>query len=183
MNDAKNAETNDQKTARVAIYAGTFDPPTAGHVSVLERAARLFDGVIALSAVNPSKATLFSVTERLAMLAEATAHLANVRCDHTEGLVVAYARAQDARYLIRGVRGATDADYETALAHANRALAPEIETVFLPADAALSQVSSSALKQRAAAGEDVSAYCPPGVAARLTARLRPATPSSEAHHV
>jgi pantetheine-phosphate adenylyltransferase len=157
---------------RVAVYAGTFDPPTAGHVSVIERAALIFDEVIALSAVNPVKAPLFSTAERIAMLSEAVAHLDNVRCAHTEGLVVEYARAQGARFLVRGVRGATDADYETALAHANRELAPEIETVFLPADRALSEVSSSALKRIAAAGEDVTAHCPRGVAARLRARLQ-----------
>lgn len=162
---------NESFIRRLAVYAGTFDPPTRGHVSVIERAAAIFDEVIVLSAVNPAKRPLFSPEERVAMLRESTRHLPNVCCDHTEDLVVAYARAQGARFLVRGVRGATDADYEIALAHANRALAPEVESVFLPADPRHSEVSSSRLKEMAAAGADITAYCHPGVAQRLFARL------------
>jgi pantetheine-phosphate adenylyltransferase len=161
---------------RVAVYAGTFDPPTRGHLSVIERATELFDEVHVVCAVNPSKRPCFSLAERLSMLAEATARWPHVRCDATDGLVVDYARRQGARFLVRGVRGATDSDYETALAHANRGLAPEVQTVFLPADPNYSEVSSSRLKEMAARGEDVTAYCPPAVAARLMARLAPAAP-------
>jgi pantetheine-phosphate adenylyltransferase len=161
---------------RIAVYAGTFDPPTRGHLSVLERAAALFDQVLVLVAVNPSKQPLFTPGERVDLLALTTRHLPNVRCDHSEALVVEFARAHQARFLVRGVRGATDADYEAALAHANRALAPEIVTVFLPADAELSAVSSSLLKRMAALGEDIAPHCCPEVADRLRRRLRERPP-------
>lgn len=156
---------------RVSVYAGTFDPVTAGHVSVIERAARIFDRVLVVVAVNPAKRCLFTTDERLLMLRLATAGLPNVQCASTDGLVIELARRSGALYLVRGIRGATDADYETALAHANRDLAPEITTVFLPADPALSQVSSSRLKALVEGGADVSGYCPPGVERRLREKL------------
>ena len=108
---------------RLAVYAGTFDPITRGHLSVIERAAPLFDQLIVLCAVNPEKVPLFTLAERLEMITEATCHLPNVRCDASEGWVVEYARRRGAQVLVRGVRGATDADAETALANANLALA------------------------------------------------------------
>ncbi len=156
---------------RVAVYAGTFDPVTAGHVSVIERAARVFDRVIVLIAINPQKAPMFSTPERLQMLREATCHLDNVEHASTEGLVVDHARAHGASFLVRGIRGATDADYETALANANHDLAPDVTTVFLPAHPHLSEVSSSRLKELARAGAELSRFCPSGVERRLRARL------------
>lgn len=170
---------------RVAVYAGTFDPVTRGHVSVIERAASVFDQLIVLVAVNAEKTPLFDPCERLEMLREATAHVVNVECASTESWVVEYARSRDALFLVRGVRGATDADYETALSNVNRALAPEITTIFIPAHAELSQVSSTGLKELARAGEDVSAFCPAGVEPRLRARLQQAQQSSieQACHV
>lgn len=158
-------------TGRAAVYAGSFDPPTLGHLSVIERAAEVFDQVVVLIAVNPDKQIWFSVAERLEMLLEMTAHLANVRCDHTQGLVVERARTLGARFLVRGVRGATDAEPEGALAAANAALAPEVRTVWLPADPVLSAVSSSALKRMAAAGEDLAAFATARVAEALRARV------------
>ncbi|HEY3356825.1 MAG TPA: pantetheine-phosphate adenylyltransferase [Polyangia bacterium] len=160
---------------RVAVYAGTFDPITRGHVSVIERAAPLFDRLIVLVAVNPEKRPLFTVPERLAMIAEATAHLGEVACDATDGWVVEYARAHGARVLVRGIRGATDAAAETALADANLALAPEVVTIFIPAHPRLSAVSSSRLKELAGRGEDLAPLCPEGVARRLVDRLGRAT--------
>ncbi len=170
---------------RVAVYAGTFDPVTRGHVSVIEAAVSVFDRVVVLVAVNAEKVPLFETAERLAMLHDATAHLTSVESAETEGWVVDYARAHGARFLVRGVRGATDTDYETTLANVNRALAPEITTVFIPAHAELSQVSSTRLKELARAGEDVSQFCPPGVKERLHEKLRGGTPSQgqEALHV
>lgn len=162
---------------RTAIYAGTFDPVTQGHLSVVDRAAAIFDRVIVLLAVNPEKTALFTLEERLEMLRESVEQMGsaqNVQCGSTTGWVVDYARAHGARFLVRGVRGATDADYETALAHANQAIAPEVTTVFLPAHPELSQVSSTRLKALVASGADVSRFCTPGVAHRL--RLRLATP-------
>lgn len=161
---------------RLAVYAGTFDPVTRGHLSVIERAARLFDALWVVVAVNPQKRPLFDADERVAMLAEVTARWPNVHCARTDGYVVELARANRARYLVRGVRGATDAEGEIALANLNRALAPEIETVFVPADPELSEVSSSRLKELARAGADLSSICPPELVERLRARVR-----SEAH--
>jgi pantetheine-phosphate adenylyltransferase len=156
---------------RIAIYAGTFDPITRGHLSVIERAAQLFDRLLVVVAINPGKQPLFDADERVAMIEEVTGPWPNVACRSTSGYVVELARAHGARYLVRGVRGATDVEAEIGLANMNRALAPEIETVFVPAHPELSEVSSSRLKALATAGDDVSRYCPPEVEARLRARL------------
>jgi pantetheine-phosphate adenylyltransferase len=157
----------------IAVYAGSFDPVTAGHLSVVRQAARLFGHVVIVVAVHPHKHYLLSTEERVALLREAVALHPNVTVASTEGLVVEFARAIGASVLLRGVRGATDAQFETELAQSNRALAPELSTLFLPAEAHLAQVSSSGLKERIARGEDVSAFCPPAVAARLRERLQP----------
>jgi pantetheine-phosphate adenylyltransferase len=156
---------------RIAIYAGTFDPITRGHLSVIERAAQLFDRLVVVVAVNPDKHPLFSGEERRTMIEEVTRPWPNVACDTTSGYVVHFAQAQGARYLVRGVRSSTEVDAEIDLANANRVLAPGIETIFVPAHPALSEVSSSRLKALAASGEEVSRYCSPEVEARLRARL------------
>lgn len=155
----------------IAVYAGSFDPPTLGHLSVLHAAVKLFPHVRVLVAVNPNKRTLFTADERVQMLREATARYPNVTVDFTEGLVAEYARSIGGSVLIRGVRGATDAQFEMELAQQNRLIAPELDTVFVPAEASLSEVSSTALKERARAGDDVSTLCPPAVLERLRARL------------
>jgi pantetheine-phosphate adenylyltransferase len=161
----------------IAVYAGTFDPMTAGHLSVVRQAVRLTSHLVVLLAVNPEKKTLFTVDERLEMIREVVKIHPNVSAAWTEGLVVDYARLLGASILIRGIRGATDAPFETELAQTNRKLAPEIATILLPAAADLSQVSSSRLKELAAEGGDLTAFCDPFVAARLRARLS-ATPST-----
>lgn len=152
-----------------AVYAGTFDPVTFGHLSVIERAAELFDRLEVVLAENPAKTPCFSLEQRLVFLRDAVRNLANVDVLHTSGFVVRYAQERGARFLVRGVRGATDADYEAELAAINRKLAPEIQTVFLPAHAELSKLSSSALKALAAHGEDVSNYTTLLVASALRA--------------
>jgi pantetheine-phosphate adenylyltransferase len=157
----------------IAVYAGSFDPVTAGHLSVVRQAARLFGHVVIVVAVNPSKHYLLAADERMALLREAVRPHPNVTVAYTEGLIVDFARQIGASVLLRGVRGATDAQFETELAHHNRALAPELSTLFLPAEAHLAEVSSSGLKERVARGEDVSAFCPPAVAAKLRERLAP----------
>jgi pantetheine-phosphate adenylyltransferase len=154
-----------------AIYAGTFDPVTHGHLSVIERGARLFDRLTVLIAINPSKQPLLSLEERLELLRQVTRCWSHVECDSTAGYVVDFARARQARYLIRGVRSCTEIEAEITLAHSNRQLAPEVETVFVPAHPELSEVSSSRLKQLVAQGEDVSSYCAPQVVACLQRRL------------
>lgn len=168
---------------RIAVYAGSFDPVTRGHLSVVERAARLFDRLVVLVAVHPDKQALFSMEERAQMIREATADLAGVDCACAEGFVVDFARRCGARYLVRGVRGSTDAEGEIALARQNLALAPEIETVFVPAHPELSEVSSSTLKALARQGAGLSKFCSDAVAARLRERLgAPAAAGCEASH-
>ncbi|MBJ6761728.1 pantetheine-phosphate adenylyltransferase [Myxococcaceae bacterium JPH2] len=162
----------------IALYAGSFDPVTAGHLSVIRQAVRLFAHVVVVVAVNPAKHTLLSAEERVALVREAVTLHPNVSVMHTEGLIVDLARAMGATVLLRGVRGATDAQFETELAQHNRALAPELSTLFLPAEAHLAEVSSSALKARLARGEDVSPHCPPAVLAKLRERLAATAPST-----
>jgi len=167
---------------RLALYAGTFDPITCGHLSVIERGARLFDRLVVVVAVNPQKHPLFSVEERLELIGESIGRWSNVECTSTTGYVVELARARGARYLVRGVRGATDVAAEIALADLNHALAPEIETVFVPAHPELSEVSSSRLKELAAQDLDISRYCPPRIAARLRERVKLGVAAAEVAH-
>jgi pantetheine-phosphate adenylyltransferase len=156
---------------KIAVYAGTFDPITRGHLSVIERASRLFDRLLIVVAVNPSKVPLFSVAERLSMIAELSSGWPSVTPLHTEGYVVDFARRHGARYLVRGVRSCTEVEAEIALANMNHELAPELETVFIPAHPELSEVSSSRLKELALSGAELSRYCPLEVGRRLRARL------------
>ena len=154
---------------RAAIYAGSYDPVTLGHLSVVARAVALFDRLWVVVAQNPRKQALFSVTERVEMLREATQAWSNCQIISTDGYVVELARQLGARYLVRGVRGATDIEGEIGLARLNHELAPEIETVFVPAHAELSEVSSSRLKELAREGAALTRYCPASVAVRLQA--------------
>ncbi len=157
---------------RVAIYAGTFDPITRGHLSVLERVSGLFDRLVVLVAVNPAKSPLFSELERVELIAEATAALPGVCVASTSEWVAAYARRVGAQWLIRGVRDTTDITSEHQLACLNQQIAPELTTLFVPAEAQLASVSSTRLKQLARAGEPLDAWCAPGVARALRRKLR-----------
>ncbi len=154
-----------------AVYAGTFDPITAGHMSVIKKASCIFEKIIVLIAVNPDKTPLFSVTERIEMINESTVHMPNVVCNYTEGYVIEYAEKIGAKVLVRGIRGKTDAAYETELANVNRELAPGIMTIFIPADPDMSQISSSKLKRIAAEGKSLSSYCPKIVETRLLEKM------------
>jgi pantetheine-phosphate adenylyltransferase len=156
-----------RRPGRIAIYAGSFDPPTLGHLSIVERASAMFDRLIVLVAINPDKKVMFSGAERAAMFAEATAHLANVEVASTEGYVVDFARERGATVLVRGLRGSADADYETKMAHVNQSLAPELTTIFIPAEPSLLDLSSTRLKELLQTGADVSGLCPKPVLAKL----------------
>lgn len=156
---------------RLAVYAGSFDPITLGHLSVIDRSARLFDRLWVLVAINPTKRSLFSASERVDMIREVTARWPNIESKSTEGYVVEFARRCGAQYLVRGVRGCTDVDAEITLANMNLELAPEIETVFVPAHSQLSEVSSSKVKDLVRGGADVSRYCPKRIAMHLQERL------------
>lgn len=155
----------------IAIYAGTFDPITTGHLSVVMQAVRLFAHVRVLVAVHPDKEPLFDLTERVELAREALGPMPTVTVDGTAGLVVDYARRIGATVLVRGLRGAADAAYETELAQQNREIAPEVATVMLPAEPELSMVSSSELKARVERGEPIERFAPPVVAQKLRARV------------
>ncbi len=156
---------------RRAIYAGSFDPITHGHLSVVRRAAEMFDELHVVVAVNPEKEYLFDLDERVGIAREAIGNFANVRVVGTRDLVIQYARDVGASFLVRGVRSSTDVEAEISLANMNHTLAPEIATVFVPALPGLSEVSSSRLKEMVKDGLDVSPYCSQAVATKLKARL------------
>jgi pantetheine-phosphate adenylyltransferase len=154
----------------IAVYAGSFDPVTAGHLAVIRRAARLFSHLRVVVADNPQKRYWFSQEERAAMVREATAHMPNVSVAEERGLVVEHARAIGAAVLVRGVRGASDAAHETGLSWLNERLAPDVATVLLPCPPELAELSSSSLKERALGGEPLGDLCSPAVAERLRVR-------------
>lgn len=153
---------------RIAVYAGSFDPVTSGHLDVIEKARSLADALHVVVAINPEKAGLFSIEERVALLQACVPPTVVVAS--TPGLVIDYARSVGARWLVRGVRSVTDAEAELRLASLNATLAPELTTVFVNADPARAEVSSSRLKELSRLGADLSAWCHPVVAAALRAR-------------
>jgi pantetheine-phosphate adenylyltransferase len=154
-----------------AVYAGSFDPITNGHLSILDEATRLFERVFVLVAVNPAKAALFTEAERVALARGATARYPNIECASTHGLVVEFARERGATYLVRGIRGSIDSEYEMALAQVNRELAPDVATLFLLARPDVAVVSSSLLKELVRCGADTRRYCPEAVDRALRTRL------------
>ncbi len=156
---------------RKAVYAGTFDPITAGHTSVIKKATMIFDELVVLVAENPKKVPLFCVADRLEMITNSTSELSNIFCDGTQDIVVNYARKCGAKFLVRGIRGVSDAEYETNLANINKALNPEMTTIFIPADAGLSYLSSSRLKQLVSEGKSISSYCSLFVAKQLIKKM------------
>ena len=165
----------------VAIYPGSFDPPTNGHLALIREAARVFDHVVVLLAIHPQKTPMFSPTERAALLRRLCAQMPQVRVAKTDGLVVEFAKEIGARVLVRGIRDGDDANAETSLAEANAALAPEISTVLLPAARKTRDVSSSRLKAMLERGESISDLCPPLVERAVLRRFSPRAPTPEFH--
>ncbi len=153
---------------RRAVCPGSFDPVTNGHVDVIERAARLYDELVVAVLVNPGKAGLFPVEERMALLREAVADLPTVRVDSFEGLLVDYCRAHGIPVIVKGLRAVGDFEYELQMAQMNRELAG-VETLFVPTAPQVGHLSSSLIKQVARFGGDVSALVPPAVHDRLVA--------------
>jgi pantetheine-phosphate adenylyltransferase len=157
---------------RIALYAGSFDPVTNGHLDVVRHAVRLADRLILAIGVHPGKAPLFSADERLAMLQESCGPLAReakceLSCITFADLVVETARKAGASMLVRGVRDGTDLDYEMQMAGMNEAMAPDVHTVFLPASPMVRPITATLVRQIAGMGGDVSAFVPGPVAARL----------------
>lgn len=163
-----------------AIVPGTYDPVTLGHLDVITRAARLFEQVVVAVAVSAGKQPWFALAERAELVRVACAHLANVTVDTFDGLLVHYANQQEASVIVKGLRAASDYEYELQMAHANRTQAPELETIFVMANAQQSFVSSSIVRELARFGGDIGALVPPSVVAPLLQRA--AERNREAHH-
>jgi len=163
----------------VALYAGTFDPVTNGHLDVVRRAAALFDKVIVGVSVNPRKAPLFSTEERVEMLREACAEIANAEVRVVPGLVVDFARESGARVIVRGLRAVSDFESELQMASTNRALAPEVETVFFTPAPEYHYLSASLVCDIARFGGAVSQFVPPHVERRLAERFSGEAGSAE----
>src|SRR5438132_6543086 len=152
---------------RRAIYPGSFDPPTNGHLDVIERACRLFDEVIVAVTVNDTKQALFTIEERLGLLRLTTGRFSNVRIARFDGLLVDFAREQEAGAVIRGLRAVSDFEYEFQMALMNRKLEASVETIFLMPKEEFTYLSSRLVKEIARLGGDVSSFLPPAVAKAL----------------
>jgi len=160
---------------RAALYAGSFDPVTNGHIDVVRQAVRLADRLVIAIGVHPGKAPLFSADERLAMLEETCGPIAReakceLACVTFSDLAVTAAARAGATLLIRGLRDGTDLDYEMQMAGMNGSMAPQIQTVFLPASPLVRPITATLVRQIAGMGGDVSAFVPASVAARLKAK-------------
>lgn len=146
-----------------AVFAGSFDPPTNGHLDIIERSRKLFDNIDVLISVNPEKKYLFSDKERFELLSELVKDYKNVTVHLWKGLIVNYAKETGAKVLIRGIRSTNDFAYEFDLAHMNQNLNPEIETLFVPTKEKYAIVKSSSIKELAMFGGDISRMVPPNV--------------------
>ena len=151
---------------RKAIYPGSFDPLTNGHLSIIQRGLQMFDGLVVALAINPNKTALFSVAERKDFLREAISD-PRVEIDDFEGLLVHYAKKRNVPVILRGLRAVSDFDYEFQMANMNRKLAPEIETVFMMTGEDYFYISSQLVREVARFGGDVKSMVPANVFARL----------------
>ena len=162
---------------RRAIYPGSFDPITKGHLDVIRRAAKLFDELVVAVAYNDQKKQTFSADERVALIAEATADVGNIRVTRFDGLLVEFARREEAGALIRGLRAISDFEFEFQMALMNRKLEPTIETIFLTPREEYTYLSSRIVKEIARLGGNVEGFVPPCVARALREKFARATPS------
>ena len=154
-------------STRIAVYSGTFDPITLGHLDVVQRAAGLFDQLIIAVAVAHHKKTLFDIVSRVESAQAATRNIANVTVQSFDGLIMDFCKAHHASAVVRGIRNLTDFDYETQMAAMNRKLAPHVETVFMLPDAPLACISSTLVREISKLGGDISQMVSPGVLAAL----------------
>ncbi len=160
-----------EKKPVIAIYPGSFDPVTNGHLDLIERGATIFDQLIVAIARNPEKDPLFPVSERIEMLQAVTFDVKNVAVDVFDGLLVNYARAQDASVILRGIRAVSDYEYELQMAMMNRKIEPEIETIFMLPGEAYSFLSSRLVRELARLGGPIKGLVPPLVEERLRAKV------------
>ena len=155
----------------LAVYAGSFDPATLGHLDLIERAAELFDNVIVAIGVHPTKHPLFSADERKNLIVSIASHIPNVIVDSFDGLLIEYCAAKQASVIVRGLRVTTDFEYELQIAHANADLRPNIDTIFLPTRTKHGFVSASLVREIASHGGDVSRYAPTVVCEALVKKF------------
>ncbi|MDP2929380.1 MAG: pantetheine-phosphate adenylyltransferase [Candidatus Omnitrophota bacterium] len=161
------------KRSNIAVYPGTFDPITYGHIDIIKRAAKIYDKVIVAVAHNESKNPLFSVPERVAMLKDSIKGLANVMVDDFDGLAVEYVKSKASRVMIRGLRMISDFEYEFQMALTNRKLSEDIETIFMMPNERYSYISSKLMKEAARLGADVRNFIPKKVQVLLKKKLSP----------
>lgn len=157
----------------IAIYPGSFDPVTLGHLDIIERTARIMDKVIIGVLKNNSKTPLFSTEERVRMLESVTSQIANVEVQYFEGLLVDFVRKNGATVIVKGLRAITDFEYELQMSQTNRIMAPEVDTLFLTTNLKYSYISSSIVKEIARYHGDISAFLPPEVVRDVQEKLNP----------
>lgn len=157
---------------RIAVYPGSFDPVTKGHLNIIERASRLFDRVIVCVMVNCGKRPMFSLEEREALISRVTAHLDNVSVDSYDGLLADYAREHDCCTIIKGLRAGSDFEKEFQMAMINRKLNPDLESLFLTAEHQFMYLSSSAVKEMGYYEADLSDFLPPQIISDFNQRIR-----------
>ena len=157
---------------KVAVYPGTFDPVTNGHIDIIKRASRIFDKLIVLVALHRGKETMFTKEERVEMLKKSVEGMRNVEVDFYEGLIAEYVKDKRILAVIRGMRAVSDFEYEFQMALMNRHLNPEIEIIYLFPDEKYTYLSSSIVKEVASFGGDISTFVPPHVEKMLIKKLR-----------
>ena len=155
-----------------AVYTGSFDPITNGHMDIIRRASEIFDVLIVSVLNNKEKTPLFSVEERVKILEEATKDLPNVQIDSFSGLLVDYAREKDLHVIVRGLRAITDFEYELQMAQTNRVLAPDVDTVFLTTSLEYAYLSSTIMKEVANFGGDLSKFAPREITDAVEEKLK-----------
>jgi pantetheine-phosphate adenylyltransferase len=158
------------ENVKIAVYPGSFDPVTNGHIDIIERAAKIFDKVYVAIIVNPEKTPLFDIEEREKMLTSAVRHVKKAKVESFKGLLVDYAKKKKAGTIVRGLRAVSDFDFEFQMALTNLRLCPSVETVFIMTDYKYSYLSSSLVKQLAHVGGSVKGLVPDGVIGKLKER-------------
>lgn len=153
-----------------AIYPGSFDPATFGHIDMIERSAQIVDELVVAVLINSAKNPLFSVQERVSMLEEITGHIPNIRITSFNGLLIDYAREEDASIIVRGLRAVTDFEYELQIAQTNRIVNSRIDTVFLTTSLEYAYLSSTIVKEVASYGGDISHFVPEQLIDRIYAK-------------
>lgn len=155
-----------------AVYPGSFDPVTNGHIDIIRRASKMFDHLIIAVLKNNSKTPLFTIEERVKMIREVTEDIPNVEIESFDGLTIEYCRLKKAQFMVRGLRAVTDFEYELQIAQTNRVVAPDIDTIFLTTNLKYSYLSSSIVKEIASYNGDISFFVDSRVAERIHEKMR-----------